>query len=106
MFEKPLKRVQHFLTMSDSLASLTVPEGKKSIFGFNEITLVEREIPPLRLAFLGEVAMPYRKPVESAPRSRAARWTRPAVLLNARGTQTGKAVRLERTLPGEELFLR
>src|ERR1700719_1951075 len=42
---------------------------------------------------------------KSAPRSRAARWTRPAVLLNARGTQTGKAVRLERTLPGEELLL-
>jgi|ERR1700736_6177083 hypothetical protein len=31
VFEKPLKRVQ--------LASLTVPEGKKSIFAFNGITL-------------------------------------------------------------------
>jgi hypothetical protein len=41
VFEKPLKRAQHFLTMSDSLASLTVPEGKKSIFAFNGITLVE-----------------------------------------------------------------
>ncbi len=41
VFEKPLKRVEHFFTMSDSLASLTVPEGKKSIFAFNGITLVE-----------------------------------------------------------------
>jgi hypothetical protein len=41
-------------------------------------------------------------------RGSGAAWrTRPAVLLNARGTQTGKAVRLERTLlPGEELLLR
>ncbi len=43
--------------------------------------------------------------MESAPRSGAARWTRHAILLNARGTQTGKAVRLEHTLPGEELLL-
>jgi hypothetical protein len=50
VFEKPLKRVQHFLTMSDSLASLTVPEGKKSIFAFNGITLVECEIPPAAAA--------------------------------------------------------
>src|SRR5260370_37489197 len=42
---------------------------------------------------------------KSAPRSGAARWTRHAVLLNARGTQTGKAVRLEHTPPGEELLL-
>src|SRR6202521_4942949 len=85
--------------------SLRARKGRANSDSFNEITLVEREIPPLRLAFLGEVAVPYRKPVESAPRSRAARWTRPAVLFNARGTQTGKAVRLERTLPGEELLL-
>src|SRR5712671_5140205 len=91
VFEKPLKHVQHVLTMCDSRASLTVPQGKKSIFAFNGITLVECEIrSPLRLVFLGDVAVPCRKPVESAPRSGAARWTRPAVLLNARGTQTGK----------------
>jgi hypothetical protein len=41
VFEKPLKRVQHVLTMSDSRASLTVPDGKKSIFAFNGITLLE-----------------------------------------------------------------
>jgi len=45
--------------MCDSRASLTVPEGKKSIFAFNGITLVECEIrPPLRLVFLGDVAVP------------------------------------------------
>jgi hypothetical protein len=43
--------------------------------------------------------------MDSAPRSGSARLPRPAILLNARGTQTGKAVRLEHTLPGEELLL-
>jgi hypothetical protein len=38
VFEKPLKHVQHVLTMCDSRASLTVPEGKKSIFAFNVST--------------------------------------------------------------------
>jgi hypothetical protein len=44
--------------------------------------------------------------MESASRSWAARGPRPAVLLSTRGTQTGEAVRLERTLPGEELLFR
>ena len=44
--------------------------------------------------------------MESTSRSGTARWTRPAVLLNACGTQTGEAVRLEGSLPGKVLLLR
>jgi hypothetical protein len=53
------------------------------------------------LPFLADVAVPCRKPMEST-----AQWTRPAVSLNAGSTQTGKAVRLEGTLPGKVLLLR
>jgi hypothetical protein len=58
------------------------------------------------LLLLLDPPVPCRELMGSASRSGAARGPRPAVLLSTRGTQTGEAVRLERTLPEEELLFR
>jgi hypothetical protein len=82
-----------------------VPEGKKSILGLTGSRWLKEKSRPRRPIFWGDVTGRCQERMESTSWSGAARGTR-SVFLNARATQTGKAVRLKRTLPGEELLLR
>src|SRR6516162_4963979 len=103
VFEKRPKRVQLFEV--NFVPSLSRIGRNRFSHSTGSRWLKEKSRLRRGLVFWGDVAGRCQKQMGSASWSAAAQRTRP-ILLNARDSQTGKAVRLERTLPGEELLLR